>query len=189
MPFQLISLCYYTGLNLIDPGKIVEICAMLVRDGSLSPIYRRPKRHILSVHKACMKDFSDHCVDSFVLPSPASTPKSLARALGFAELNPQYSALSIYRYIKRQSWLNASGTIAAESLLLIRTWVLLWRVLACPIGLAAACTAGSGVIGATVLRSMKCPFSRLFRPPRILPDRLISLSRHPPISQGMLSSK
>lgn len=110
---------------------------MLVRDGSLSPIYRRPKRHILSVHKACMKDFSDHCVDSFVLPSPASTPRSLARALGFAELNPQYSALSIYRYIKRQSWLNASGTIAAESLLLIRTWVLLWRVLACPIGLAA----------------------------------------------------
>lgn len=134
----------YTGL--IDLAKIVGICAMLVRDGSLSPFIDVPI-DILSVHKLLMKEFFNHCVDSFVPQPPVSVSIPRLSALGLVELNPQcYQAAS---------GLNVFGTIAAGGLLLIRTWVLLVCVLACLIGPAAAYTAGSGVVGGAVLRSMK----------------------------------
>lgn len=42
-------------LGFIGPGKITGICAMLVRDGPQSPIYRRSNQHILSVDKRLLE--------------------------------------------------------------------------------------------------------------------------------------
>jgi len=88
----------------------------------------------------------------------------LARYLPFLDvpidlyysLVPKSMAICLPLY-QAASWINIIGTVAAESLLLIRTWVLWGRsrtVLIGLIALAVACIAGSGVVGAIALRSM-----------------------------------
>ncbi|KAH7923990.1 hypothetical protein BV22DRAFT_1130177 [Leucogyrophana mollusca] len=69
---------------------------------------------------------------------------------------PKSTALCLPLY-QAASWINVVGTVTAEALLLVRTWVLWGRskiVLAGLVALAAVCIAGSGVVGAIAVRSM-----------------------------------